>query len=57
MTGMICFWTAAAVCLSTLTTKQHVIVDVIGGIALAEAAWRVAGLESVFRKYAHAMDY
>ena len=54
MTGMICFWTAAAVCLSTLTTKQHVIVDVIGGIALAEAAWRVAGLESVFRKYAHA---
>lgn len=53
----ICFWTAAAVCLSTLTTKQHVIIDVIGGIALAEAAWRVAGLESVFRKYAHAMDY
>lgn len=50
------FWTATAVCLSTLTTKQHVVVDVVGGIALAETSWWAAGLEPVFRSYAHAMD-
>lgn len=50
------FWTAAAVCLSTLTTKQHVAADVVGGIALAEAGWWAAGLEPVFRSYARAMD-
>lgn len=38
------FWMAAAVCLSTLTTKQHVILDLIGGIILAEISWLVAGL-------------
>lgn len=50
------FWLAAAVCLSTLTTRQHVVIDVVGGIVLAEASWRMAGLEPVFRKYAHMMD-
>lgn len=34
---------ALAVFISTLTTKQHVIIDVIAGAALAEAAYRVAG--------------
>lgn len=34
---------ALAVCLSTLTTRQHVIIDVFGGVLLAETAWRVAG--------------
>ena len=36
------FWAALAVFASTLTTKQHVIVDVIGGALLAEAAWQIA---------------
>lgn len=31
--------TAVAVCISTLTTKQHVLVDVIAGIALAEGSY------------------
>ncbi len=34
---------AVAVFLSTLTTKQHVLADVAGGVLLAEAAWQVAG--------------
>lgn len=50
------FWVAAAICLSTLTTRQHVVIDVAGGIALAEASWQAASLEPVFRKYAHTMD-
>lgn len=35
---------AIAVCVSTLTTKQHVIVDVIAGILLAEISYWFAGL-------------
>lgn len=38
--GLICI-IAVAICISTLTTKQHVIADVIAGIALAEVAWVV----------------
>lgn len=33
---------AVAVCISTLTTYQHVIVDVIGGVLLAELAYYLA---------------
>lgn len=35
---------ALAVCLSTLTTRQHVAVDVLGGVLLAEACWRAAAV-------------
>lgn len=38
------FWMAAAVCISTLTTKQHVVLDLVGGIVLAEISWWAAGL-------------
>ena len=31
-----------AVCVSTLTTRQHVIIDVFGGVFLAELAWFVS---------------
>ena len=37
------FWAALAVFVSTLTTKQHVIADVIGGALLAEVTWQIAG--------------
>lgn len=35
---------AVAVCLSTLTTKQHVVLDVAGGILLAELSYWIAGI-------------
>lgn len=35
--------TAVCICLSTLTTRQHVAADVAGGVLLAEAAYRTAG--------------
>lgn len=34
---------AIAVCISTLTTRQHVIADVIGGILLAESSYYIVG--------------
>lgn len=42
---------AVAVCISTLTTRQHVIVDVISGIFLAEVCYCIAGLEKVRNIY------
>lgn len=45
------FVAAAAVCLSTLTTRQHVIADVAGGILLAEGCYYVAGYPKVCAVY------
>ncbi len=42
---------AIVICISTLTTKQHVILDVPGGILLAELTWWLAGLEGVRKIY------
>lgn len=42
---------AVAVCLSTLTTRQHVLLDVAGGILLSELCYRAAGSESLLRVY------
>lgn len=47
---------AAAVCFSTLTTRQHVFVDVIGGILLAEACWAIAANEKISGVYTRAME-
>ncbi|WP_297430201.1 phosphatase PAP2 family protein [Clostridium sp.] len=33
---------AVMICISTLTTKQHVIIDVFGGIMLAELTWQLS---------------
>lgn len=43
---------ALSVCVSTLTTKQHVIVDVIGGVGLAEGSYFVVqyGFAEVYEK-------
>ncbi|HZX41871.1 MAG TPA: phosphatase PAP2 family protein [Myxococcaceae bacterium] len=37
------FSTAVAISVATLLVKQHVLVDVVGGIALAPATWMVSG--------------
>ena len=44
------FAAAVAVCVSTLTTRQHVFADVFSGILIAEACYCIAGFASV-RKY------
>ena len=43
--------TAILICISTLTTKQHVILDVFGGIFFAEFSWWIAGFPKVRKLY------
>lgn len=40
---IVSWFIAGVVCISTLTTKQHVLADVIGGVTLAFAAYWAAG--------------
>ncbi len=47
---------AAAVCLSTLTMRQHVLCDAAGGILLGEVCWLLAGTERLRRGYAAFID-
>ena len=46
-----------AICVSTLTTKQHVIVDVAGGIALAEFSYLIVDKIGFTRIYQRSMKY
>ncbi len=50
------FWMAVAVFISTLTTKQHVIVDVIGGVALASGCYWLAGRTKMPLYYGRVFD-
>lgn len=57
------FWYRAAsclmallVCISTLTTKQHVIPDVIGGILLAEICLCIGKIPKVWKTYETLLD-
>lgn len=43
---------AVLICISTLTTKQHVILDVFGGVFLAEACLYVGKRQAVWETYA-----
>ena len=43
---------AVAVCLSTLTVRQHVLLDVAGGILLSEICYWAAGCEKLGQCYA-----
>lgn len=47
----ISFVLAVAVCITTLTTRQHVIADVISGVFLAEVCYCITGLEKVRNVY------
>ena len=47
---------AALVCLSTLTTRQHVAADVAGGVLLAEVSYWIAGRPGLLRPFSQAMD-
>lgn len=48
---------AIAVCISTLTTRQHVLADVAGGVLLAEACWAIAANDRVRGVYTRGMDW
>ena len=47
----ISFILAVTICITTLTTRQHVIVDVISGVLLAEVSYWITGLEKVRNTY------
>ncbi len=47
---------AALVCLSTLLTKQHVIIDVIGGVLLAEICFWIGKKTPIWSVYEKQLD-
>lgn len=47
---------ALAVFASTLTTRQHVIIDIPGGVLLAEGCWRLAGRRTVLEGYTRVIE-
>lgn len=47
---------AILVCLSTLLTKQHVIIDVVGGIVLAEVCFYIGTHTSIWKVYEKILD-
>lgn len=48
---------AVLVFISTLTTKQHVIIDIIGGVAIAELTFFFAKHTGYYRKYIKAWNW
>ena len=47
---------AVAICVSTLTTKQHVLIDVIGGIAIAEGCYLIAGIPKLHSRFSRLIE-
>lgn len=47
----ISFVIAILICISTLTTKQHVILDVIGGVGLAEVSYQIVDKIGFCKQY------
>ena len=45
------FAAALAVCVSTVTTRQHVLIDIAGGVLLAEISYYVAGFPKICKAY------
>lgn len=46
------FLITAGICISTLTTKQHVLIDVIAGVLLAELSWWFVDKSGFAKRYA-----
>lgn len=45
------FLFSTLICISTLTTKQHVIADVVVGVLLAELCYYIAGITNISKLY------
>lgn len=52
---MLSLMTALSICISTLTTRQHVIADVIGGIALSEVSYLFVEKSGFYKRYGEIM--
>ena len=50
-TRLLSFVMAVLVSISTLTTKQHVLVDLLGGALLAELCWAISRIPAVGQAY------
>ena len=50
------FVLGVAVCVSTLTTRQHVIADAVVGVALCEIDWQLAGIPAIRRRFSAVAD-
>lgn len=48
---------ALMICISTLTTKQHILLDVFGGIGLAEFSYRIVGRTGFTSRYKNVILY
>ena len=48
---------AVLVCISTLTTKQHVVIDVFGGVFLAEICYWIAKKPLIWERYEKVLDF
>ncbi len=53
---VISFLLGVAVCLSTLTVRQHLLADVAAGILLAELCWLLAALPALRGRYARLVE-
>ena len=51
------FLLGIAVCISTVTIRQHVLADVFGGIVLSEICWLLAASPALHRRYGAAADF
>ena len=51
------FLLGAAVCISTVTVRQHVLADVFGGIVMSEICWLLAASPALYRRYGALADF
>lgn len=47
---------AAAICVSTVTVRQHLLADVISGVLLAELCYRLAGYDGLRSRYSRLIN-
>ena len=51
------FFLAVTVFISTITTRQHVLIDIPGGIVFAELSWALSDFEAVQRAYSRTINW
>ena len=54
---VVSFFLATAVFISTITTRQHVLIDIPGGIVFAELSWALSDYETVRKAYSGTISW